>query len=128
MCDLLTSSDTQHVILCLEALDKILKVGEVCNTGNAEGIYQCPPTNVNPHAQLIQDAEGLEKIESLQSHENNDIYEMAVKILETYWVEEGDEDLEKEGQGKQDMVYFPHDNFANMQTPSDTLTEMYCGP
>uniref|UniRef100_M4FE95 Importin subunit alpha n=1 Tax=Brassica campestris TaxID=3711 RepID=M4FE95_BRACM len=90
---------------------------------------QCTETNVNPHAQLIEDAEGLEKIESLQSHENSDIYEMAVKILETYWLEEEEEDeVEEEDKGRQDIVYFPVDNFANMPTPSCTLGEMYCGP
>ncbi|KAI3893602.1 hypothetical protein MKW92_052272 [Papaver armeniacum] len=36
-------------------------------------------------------AEGLEKIENLQSHDNTEIYEKAVKILETYWLEEEDE-------------------------------------
>lgn len=112
-------------MVCLEALEKILKVGEVCNIRQAEGIYQCAQTNVNPHAQLIEEAEGLEKIEGLQSHENNDIYETAVKILETYWMEEEEE----EGvEGQQDMIFSPLDNFANMPTPSGTLSEMYCGP
>ncbi|KAL0708570.1 hypothetical protein Bca4012_074996 [Brassica carinata] len=119
LCDILTSSDTQLVMLCLESLEKILKVGEACYTRHAEGVYQCTQTNVNPHAQIIEDAEGLEKIESLQSHENSDIYEMAVKILETYWLEE--EEGEEEDKGRQDMVYFPVENFANMPTPSCTL-------
>ncbi|KAF3584553.1 hypothetical protein F2Q69_00032338 [Brassica cretica] len=126
LCDILTSSDTQLVMLCLESLEKILKVGEARYTRHAEGVYQCTQTNVNPHAQIIEDAEGLEKIESLQSHENSDIYEMAVKILETYWLEE--EEGEEEDKGRQDMVYFPVENFANMPTPSCTLGEMYCGP
>lgn len=128
LCDILTSSDTQLVMICLESLEKILKVGEACDTRHAEG-NQCTETNVNPHAQLIEDAEGLEKIESLQSHENSDIYEMAVKILETYWLEEeGEDEVEEEDKGRQDIVYFPVDNFANMPTPSCTLGEMYCGP
>lgn len=50
-------------------------------------------SDVNLYAQMIDDAEGLEKIENLQSHDNNDIYEKAVKILETYWLEEEDETL-----------------------------------
>ncbi|CAN8269639.1 unnamed protein product [Cochlearia groenlandica] len=125
LCDFLTSSDTQLVMVCLEVLEKILKVGEVCNTRHDEGIYQCPQTNVNSHAQLIEEAEGLEKIESLQSHENNEIYQTAVKILETYWLEEEDE--EQEDQGQQDMIYLPHDNFTNMPRSSGTLSEMYCG-
>ncbi|MCD7449831.1 hypothetical protein HAX54_001747 [Datura stramonium] len=53
--------------------------------GNTEG--------VNVYAQLIDEAEGLEKIENLQSHDNTEIYEKAVKILETYWLEEEDEQL-----------------------------------
>jgi len=46
---------------------------------------------VNIYGQMIDDAEGLEKIENLQSHDNTEIYEKAVKILETYWTEEDDE-------------------------------------
>ncbi|CAI9270612.1 unnamed protein product [Lactuca saligna] len=37
------------------------------------------------------DGEGLEKIQNLQSHDNNEIYEKAVKLLETYWLEEVDD-------------------------------------
>lgn len=63
-----------------------MKVGEAeKNTGNTGG--------VNPYAQLIDDSEGLEKIENLQSHDNTEIYEKAVKILETYWLEEEDETM-----------------------------------
>lgn len=47
--------------------------------------------DMNYYSQLIEDAEGLEKIENLQSQDNNEIYEKAVKILETYWLEEDDE-------------------------------------
>ncbi|KAJ0013935.1 hypothetical protein Pint_19746 [Pistacia integerrima] len=36
---------------------------------------------------------GLEKIENLQSHDNTEIYEKAVKILETYWLDEEDETM-----------------------------------
>lgn len=73
--------------MSLEGLENILKVGEVeKNLGNTG--------EVNFYAQLIDDAEGLEKIENLQSHDNNEIYEKAVKILETYWLEEEEEVVE----------------------------------
>ncbi|KAK1393270.1 hypothetical protein POM88_012326 [Heracleum sosnowskyi] len=39
---------------------------------------------VNVYTQLIDEAEGLKKIENLQSHENNEIYEKVVKLLGTY--------------------------------------------
>ncbi|GKU86931.1 hypothetical protein SLEP1_g1394 [Rubroshorea leprosula] len=84
LCDLLNCPDPRIVSVCLEGLENILKVGEAeKNLGN---------TVDNIYAQLIDDAEGLEKIENLQSHDNNEIYEKAVKILETYWVEEDVED------------------------------------
>ncbi|XP_011036930.1 PREDICTED: importin subunit alpha-1 isoform X1 [Populus euphratica] len=86
LCDLLICPDPRIVTVCLEGLENILKVGEadknVSNTGG-----------VNLYAQMIDDAEGLEKIENLQSHDNSEIYEKAVKILETYWLEEDDETM-----------------------------------
>jgi hypothetical protein len=46
----------------------------------------------NPFAQLVEDADGLDKIEALQEHQNEDLYEKAVSILETYFeCEEGDD-------------------------------------
>ncbi|XP_047316639.1 importin subunit alpha-like isoform X2 [Impatiens glandulifera] len=86
LCDLLVCPDPRIVTVCLEGLENILKVGESeKNSGNTG--------EVNYYAQLIDDAEGLEKIENLQSHDNIEIYEKAVKILETYWLEEEDEQL-----------------------------------
>ncbi|XP_060174677.1 importin subunit alpha isoform X1 [Lycium barbarum] len=86
LCDLLVCPDPRIVTVCLEGLENILKIGETDkDLGNTEG--------VNVYAQLIDEAEGLEKIENLQSHDNTEIYEKAVKILETYWLEEEDEQL-----------------------------------
>ncbi|AES92711.2 putative importin subunit alpha [Medicago truncatula] len=86
LCDLLVCPDPKIVSVCLDGLENFLKVGEAeksfCNTGD-----------VNLYAQMIDDVEGLEKIENLQSHDNNEIYEKAVKILETYWLEDVDETL-----------------------------------
>ncbi|TXG65190.1 hypothetical protein EZV62_006465 [Acer yangbiense] len=78
LCDLLVCLDPRIVTVCLEGLENILKVGEADKSqGNTGG--------VNVYAQMIDDAEGLEKIENLQSHDNIEIYEKAVKIPETYW-------------------------------------------
>ncbi|GAB4841067.1 hypothetical protein Ancab_021812 [Ancistrocladus abbreviatus] len=86
LCDLLAGPDPRIVTVCLEGLENILKVGESEKSMGTTG-------DVNVYAQMIEEADGLEKIESLQSHDNNEIYEKAVKILETYWVEEDDEAL-----------------------------------
>ncbi|KAM7255880.1 hypothetical protein ACFE04_011621 [Oxalis oulophora] len=86
LCDLLLCPDPRIVTVCLEGLENILKVGEAEKNMGTSG-------DVNYYAQMIDEAEGLEKIEHLQSHDNNEIYEKAVKILETYWLEEEDETL-----------------------------------
>uniref|UniRef100_A0A1J3CIF1 Importin subunit alpha n=1 Tax=Noccaea caerulescens TaxID=107243 RepID=A0A1J3CIF1_NOCCA len=83
LCDLLACPDPRVVTVALEGLENVLKVGEA-ERGNTGGD--------NLYAQMIDDADGLEKIENLQSHDNNEIYEKAVKILESYWAEEEEDD------------------------------------
>lgn len=97
LCDLFVCPDPRIVTVCLEGLENILKVGEAeKNMGTGD---------VNCYAQLVEEAEGLEKIENLQSHDNNEIYEKAVKILETYWLEEED-DIVVSGDGPQPDFQF----------------------
>ncbi|VFQ84947.1 unnamed protein product [Cuscuta campestris] len=83
LCDLLVCPDPRIVTVCLEGLENILKVGEAEKNMGLTG-------DANDYAQMIDDCEGLEKIENLQSHDNQEIYEKAVKILETYWLEDED--------------------------------------
>eukprot|EP00252_Welwitschia_mirabilis_P014554 TRINITY_DN3195_c1_g1_i1.p1 TRINITY_DN3195_c1_g1~~TRINITY_DN3195_c1_g1_i1.p1 ORF type:complete len:534 (-),score=119.55 TRINITY_DN3195_c1_g1_i1:454-2055(-) len=105
LCDLLVCPDARIVTVCLEGLENILKVGEADkDMGNTSG--------VNLYAQYIDDAEGLEKIENLQSHDNNEIYEKAVKILETYWLEDEEEDQALPASGEQSQAGF---NFGTNQ-------------
>jgi importin subunit alpha-6/7 len=84
LCDLLVCPDSRIVTVCLEGLESILKVGEQDKASGATG-------EVNLFAQMIDEAEGLEKIENLQSHDNNEIYEKVVKLAEVYWLEEEDD-------------------------------------
>lgn len=82
LCDLLVCSDARIITVALEGLENILKVGE----------KDAKNTNtVNQFANFVEEAEGLDKIEALQSHQNNDIYEKAVKILENYFAAEEDD-------------------------------------
>ncbi len=82
LCDLLTASDARVITVALEGLENILKVAEndSKNTGGR-----------NEYADFIEEAEGLDKIEQLQVHQNIDIYEKAVKILENYFAAEEDD-------------------------------------
>lgn len=76
LCDLLNVSDPKIVTIALEGLENILKVGDA--ESKATGQH-------NVMATYIAEADGLEKIEDLQQHSNNDIYEKCIKILETYF-------------------------------------------
>ena len=85
LCDLLVFSDPRIVTVCLEGLENILKVWEAQKVlGNTGG--------VNLYAQYNDDVGGLEKIENLQSHDTNEIYEKLVNILENYWPEDDEDD------------------------------------
>jgi len=75
LCDLLTASDARIITVALEGLENILKVGE----------SESKSTGSNVYTDFIEEADGLDKIEQLQVHQNIDIYEKAVKILETYF-------------------------------------------
>ncbi|GKV01421.1 hypothetical protein SLEP1_g13975 [Rubroshorea leprosula] len=87
LCDLLICPDPRIVTVCLEGLENILKVGEA---DKEMGLHN----GINLYAQMIDECEGLDKIENLQTHDNNEIYEKAVKILERYWAEEEEEQNE----------------------------------
>lgn len=93
LCDLISCSDARIVTVALEGLENILKVGEADRVDDSPNVF----------AQLIDEADGLEKIESLQNHTNNDIYEKAMRILENYFGLEDDDaqNLHPEVQGNQ---------------------------
>uniref|UniRef100_A0A0D3B8V2 Importin subunit alpha n=1 Tax=Brassica oleracea var. oleracea TaxID=109376 RepID=A0A0D3B8V2_BRAOL len=85
ICDLLTCPDPRIIMVCLEALENILKVGEAVKSSGLTG-------DENLFGTLVEEAGGLEKIENLQSHDNDDIYQKAMKILEKFWTEDDDEE------------------------------------
>jgi len=84
LCDLLGVNDPKIVTIALEGLENILKVGEA--DAKTSGMH-------NIMATYIAEAEGLNKIEDLQHHSNQEIYEKCIKILETYFGVEDEEEL-----------------------------------
>ena len=68
----------------LEAIDAILTVGKT--DGNARGRQ-----GTNEYAEHVEECGGLDLIEALQRHENEDIYNKAVAMLKQYF-ESVDED------------------------------------
>lgn len=77
LCDLLSVNDSKLIGICLEALDHILAVGKTAEEQMA--------LNENPYLRLIEEADGLTKIEGLQHDTSDDIYRKAVRLLETYF-------------------------------------------
>jgi len=88
MVDLLSVSDAKVVGVALESLGNMLRLGKQkqAENGTAENVV----------AGLIEQADGLTKIEQLQEDSNEDVYQKAMKILENYFPleEDGIEDGE----------------------------------
>ncbi|KFK30823.1 hypothetical protein AALP_AA6G030600 [Arabis alpina] len=92
LCDLLTCQDRRIITICLQALENILVVGEAeKNLGHTGGD--------NLYAIMVYEEKGLEKIEILQHHDNNEICQKAAKILETFWAEDDDKEGNDENFG-----------------------------
>ena len=75
LCELLKVADPKIVMVALEGLENILKVGDTESKQTGQP---------NMMAIVINEADGLTKIENLQQHENEDIYGKTIKILEQY--------------------------------------------
>jgi len=76
LCDLLTVMDSKIVQVALTGLENILRLGEVLAKQNG-----CP----NPFSVVIEECYGLDKIEFLQNHENQEIYRKAYEIIQRYF-------------------------------------------
>ncbi|ODV98330.1 hypothetical protein PACTADRAFT_83624 [Pachysolen tannophilus NRRL Y-2460] len=85
LCDLLSVADNRIIEVALDALENILKMGEMDK--EARG------STINENAMYIEEAGGMEKIFDCQNNENEKIYEKAYNIIEKYFSEE-DGDLE----------------------------------
>jgi hypothetical protein len=79
LCNLLSVLDAKVITVALEGLENILRVAQGANV-------------LDRIVDLITDCGGLSAIEELQNHENNNIYNRAVKVLETYFGAEEEDD------------------------------------
>lgn len=83
LCDLLSIADTKIIEVTLDALENILKMGELDK--ESKGL------NVNENSLYIEEAGGMEKISECQNNENEKIYEKAFHIISKYFSEEDDD-------------------------------------
>ncbi|PKU45071.1 importin subunit hypothetical protein [Limosa lapponica baueri] len=99
LCDLLTVMDSKIVQVALNGLENILRLGEQESKQNGMGI--------NPYCALIEEAYGLDKIEFLQRHENQEIYQKAFELIEHYFgVEEEDSSIAPQVDESQQQFVF----------------------
>ena len=88
LCDLLSSMDNKIIMVALDGLENILRVGEADKERNA---------GINQYALFIEEAGGMEKINNLQIHENEEIYKKCYDIIDKYFNEEEDEEADMAG-------------------------------
>jgi importin subunit alpha-1 len=82
MIELFTAPDPKIVMVALDGIENILLVGaKVSKDGT------------NPYAPIVEENEGIDRLEELQSHENNDVYQRAVKLLESYFQASEDQNM-----------------------------------
>ena len=62
-----------------QGIENILKLGE--EDKERSGAER------NDFSRLVEEADGMDKLETLQSHDNEEIYQRSVIILESYWLE-----------------------------------------
>jgi hypothetical protein len=75
-CQLLSTDDPQILVVVLDGISNILKMAST-NYDDLSAI-----TN------QIEECNGLDKIEELQSHRNEEIYRLAFEIIDKYFSEE----------------------------------------
>eukprot|EP01034_Spumella_vulgaris_P039897 gene39897-49310_t len=78
LCNLLSVSDSKVITVALEGLENILRIAMTSNL-------------LDRIIEIVSECGGLNAIEELQSHDNMQIYQRAVKMLETYFGAEEEE-------------------------------------
>ncbi len=75
-CNLLTIEDAQILVVVLDGISNILKMAS-----NSEDDIDMLTTQ-------IEECGGLDKIETLQNHPNEEIYKLAFDIIDRYFADE----------------------------------------
>lgn len=108
----LTSKDTKVIKIVLEATEKILELSEKLNLN---------------YVTMFDEIGGIDHLEELQSHSDEDIYELSVNMLERFFGVEEDEDenvapAQEDGQysfgfGIQSKQLFPSESTGEHHQP-----------
>ena len=82
MVKMLDVNDAAVQKLMLEAVGTLFEAGETLARGKCD----------NPFLVPFDEAEGVDKLEALQEHTNEEIYQKAVGLLERFFAEDDDDD------------------------------------
>ena len=98
LCSVLNVNDTKILIVALDAIESILKVGDAQN---------------KDYTSFVDECDGLLAIEELQEHESEEVYEKTVNIIESYFGVDNDfeeENLAPENDGNMFAFGVPQKN------------------
>lgn len=85
LCDLLKAMDNKIIQVALDGLENILKVGESDKEANG---------GTNVYAQYVEEAGGMITIHNLQHHENLEIYKKCFYIMDKYFPEDDEAEVD----------------------------------
>jgi len=88
LCSMLEMLDNRVIKVTLEAIENVLKAGEL--EKNLK-----PDLGANPYAIIVEEVGGMVSIHNLQRHDNTEIYKIAYRIMETYFADEDDDGIEE---------------------------------
>jgi len=91
LCAMFNCGDAKIIIVAMDAIDNILGVGKKIAEQNCQNKYD-ESWSGNAFCDIVESCGGLDSIEELQQHENEEIYEKSVQILQKYFDSEEDED------------------------------------
>lgn len=89
LCDLFVCPDAKIVMVAMEGIENILRVGRIDAEANED--------NVNKYAELIEECSGLDYLETLQQHDNEEVYNKAVNILKEFYDSDEQQEMEIAG-------------------------------
>ena len=108
ICSILNVNDSKMILVALETIDNILKLGMKLG---------------KDYISFVDECDGLAMIEALQEHENDDVYKQAIHIIEAYFGCEDeieDENLAPSASGSTFAFGVPQKVLGGTGFPSNT--------
>jgi len=93
LCEMLSAAEPKIVTVALEGLENILRAGARIHA------------EINPYAVMVFEADGVTKLENMNTHRNNEIYSRAMAIINEFF----------EGEDGNDAIAPTVDSTGNLQ-------------